>query len=237
VSAGVSAPRRVVAVTGLAIEARIAADSGVHALAGGGNAQRLAAALEREIARGASAVISFGIAGGLVEDVAPGTWLVARAIVTPTSRWLCDAAWVRALAKRLRGALTADLAGVDAPVADPAAKRALHRATGATAVDTESHIAARIAAAHGLPLAAFRVVADPARRGLPAAAGVALGQDGRINRTAILGSLARRPGQLTLLVRTAIDARTAFRALSRGRRLLGPDLGYPNLGELLVDVT
>jgi hopanoid-associated phosphorylase len=237
VSVGDSTPRVVVAVAGLAIEARIASGPGVHTVACGGNARRLAAALESEIARGANAVISFGIAGGLAEDVVPGSWLVASAIVTPTSRWPCDTAWAASLAKRLRGALITELAGVDEPVADPAAKRALHRATGAAAVDTESHIAAEIAAAHGLAFAAFRVVADPARRRLPAAAAVALDPDGRINRTAILGSLARRPGQLPLLVRTAIDARTAFRALSRGRRLLGPGLGYPDLGELFVDVT
>jgi hopanoid-associated phosphorylase len=237
VSVGASASRLVVAVTGLAIEARIAAGPGVHTLPGGGDTRRLAAKLESEIWRGGNAVISFGIAGGLVENVVPGTWLVARTIVTPTSRWPCDTAWAFTLAKRLRSALTTDLAGVDAPVANPAAKRALHRVTGATAVDTESHIAAEIAAAHGLPFAAFRVVADPAQRSLPPAACVALAYDGRISGAAILGSLARRPGQLPLLVRTAIDASTAFRALSRGRRLLGRGLGYPNLGELLVDMT
>ncbi|TMH57529.1 MAG: phosphorylase, partial [Betaproteobacteria bacterium] len=141
--------RRVVAVTGLIKEARIATGPGVHAIAGGGNAPALAAALERELARGAGAVMSFGIAGGLAEELVRGTWLVARSIVTPAQRWPCDAAWARSIAERLPEAWTADLAGVDAPVTDPAAKRELHRATGAAAVDTESHIAAAIAAAHG----------------------------------------------------------------------------------------
>jgi adenosylhomocysteine nucleosidase len=237
VSVGDSAPGPVVVITGLAIEARIAAGPGVRTIAGGGDTRRLAAALESEIARGAKAVISFGIAGGLVENVGPGTWLVARAIVTPTSRWPCDTAWTCALAARLRGALTVDLAGVDAPLVNPACKRALHRATGATGVDTESHVAAETAETHGLPFAAFRVIADPARRSLPAVARVALGRDGKLSGVAILGSLARTPGQLPLLIRTAIDSGTALRALSRGRRLLGRGLGYPNLGELLVDVT
>jgi len=49
--------------------------------------------------------------------------------------------------------------------------------------------------------------------------------------------LARAPGQLPLLLRTAIDARTAFRALLRGRRLLGPGLAYPDFTELLLDVS
>ena len=229
--------RRVVAVTGLIKEARIATGPGVHAIAGGGNAPALAAALERELARGAGAVMSFGIAGGLAEELVRGTWLVARSIVTPAQRWPCDAAWARSIAERLPEAWTADLAGVDAPVTDPAAKRELHRATGAAAVDTESHIAAAIAAAHGLPFAAFRVVADSVRRSLPPAASVALKPDGNISRGAVLGSLARTPAQLPSLLRTAIDARTAFRALLRGRRLLGPGLAYPDFGELFVDVS
>ena len=232
-----AASRPVVAVTGLAKEARIAAGPGVRAIAGGGSAPALVAALERELACGAGGVISFGIAGGLAEDIASGTWLVARAIVTPAERWKCDAAWVWSIAERLVGACTADLAGVDAPVTEPAAKRALHRATGAAAVDTESHIAAALAAAHGLPFAAFRVVADSVRRSLPPAASVALAPNGKISGGAVLGSLARTPAQLPSLWRTAIDARTAFRALLRGRRLLGPGLAYPDLGELLFDVS
>jgi adenosylhomocysteine nucleosidase len=218
------------------MEARIASGPGVRAIAGAGNARGLAIALAHELARGASAVISFGIAGGLAEEIVPGTWLVPRAIVAPTGRWLCDPAWTRVLADRLRGALTADLAGVDAPIAESAAKRALHRLTGAASVDTESHIAAAIAADHGLPFAAFRVVADAAKRNLPPAACEALRPDGRISGAAILRSLARTPAQLPSLTRTAIDARVAFRALLRGRRLLGLRLGYPDLRELLVDV-
>jgi adenosylhomocysteine nucleosidase len=225
------AARAVVAVTGLGAEARIAAGPGVRAIAGGGSVPALVAALEQALAQGASAVMSFGIAGGLAEELTCGTWVIARAVVTPERRWPCDAAWLRIL-----GAWTADLAGVDAPLSEPAAKRALHRATDAAAVDTESHIAAALAAAHGLPFVAFRVVADSARRMLPPAALVALAPDGSIRAGAVLGSLARAPAQLPSLLRTALDARTAVRALSRGRRLLGHGLGFVDRGELLLHV-
>ena len=227
----------VIAVVGLAREARIAAGPGVHAVAGGGDARRLAGTLERALASGARAVISFGIAGGLVEDLNAGAWLVGHAIVATGRRWPCDAAWTALLLERLPGAEAALLAGADAPIAEPVAKRALHLATGAAAVDTESHVAADIAARHGLPFAAFRVVADGARQALPPAAAVAIAPDGRIRHRAVLGSLRRAPGQLPTLLRTAADARRAFGALSRGRRLLGPGLAYPDLGELLLDVS
>lgn len=224
------------AVAGLAREAHIAAGPAVRAIASGGDARRLTGALERELSRGALALISFGIAGGLAEGLSSGTWVVARAIVTPAGRWPCDARWAQALAERLPGAVLADLAGADTPVMDSASKRSLCGTTGAVAVDTESHIAAAIAASHGLAFAAFRVVADSAQRNLPPVASAALTPDGRISGAGVLRSLARVPEQLPLLLRTALDARTAFGALLRGRRLLGPGLAYPDLSDLLLDL-
>src|SRR5262249_29712580 len=112
----------VVAVTGLAKEARIAGGPGVRAVAGGGDARRLAQALEREVRLGAQGVISFGIAGGLVDTIAAGDWLVALAIVTADGRFPCDQAWTRVLAERLPGAMTGDVVGCDAPVMEAAGK-------------------------------------------------------------------------------------------------------------------
>src|SRR6185437_13555113 len=162
----------VVAASGLAIEARIA---------GGLDAPALMAALEREVNRGACGIISFGIAGGLVPGMVPGTWLVGRGIVTSGAYLPCAAAWTALLRERLPGACFADIAAADAPVIDANAKRALHRAASAVAVDTGSHIAAAVAAAHGVPFAAFRVIADPAERALPAAASAALRPGGTID--------------------------------------------------------
>src|SRR6185437_10780812 len=127
----------VVAASGLAIEARIAAGAGVCAIAGGLDPRALAASLEREVARGACGIISFGIAGGLAPDVAAGTWIVGRGVYTPTGYQSCDLEWTQHLAERLPGALLGDLAGCELPIPDAGAKRALHVATSALAVDTE----------------------------------------------------------------------------------------------------
>ncbi|HEX6138167.1 MAG TPA: hypothetical protein VF059_10930 [Casimicrobiaceae bacterium] len=235
-SVGANDLRRIVAVTGLALEARIASGRGVRTVVGGGEVGELTAALEREVAHGAAAFISFGIAGGLAEDLAPGRWIVARAIVSRDARWSVDTDWSDALAERLPGALVADVACDDVIVAEPQQKRAWRRVTGASAIDTESHVAAAVATRHGLPFAAFRVIADPVTRALPPAAIHGLRANGRISGGAVFGSLLRAPGQLPALVHTAVDARVALRALSRGARLLGPGLGYPNLRELLLDV-
>ena len=89
----------------------------------------------------------------------------------------------------------------------------------------ESHVAARAAARHGLPFTALRVVTDPAGRALPHAASVGMRADGHVDLPAILASLARDPRQLPGLIRTGLDARSAFAALLRCRQLLGPGFG------------
>ena len=109
---------RVIAVTGLKTEARLVAGPRVHAIAGGGDAEGLARALEAAVAKKASAIISFGVAGGLVPGLAPGTKLIARAIIAEDGeRYYGDPVWSQRLAGALGGATIADIAGVDAPLA------------------------------------------------------------------------------------------------------------------------
>ncbi len=219
------------------MEARIVAGSRVHAVSGNGDALVLERALKAAVAKQASAIISFGVAGGLVPGLAAGSKLVARAIIAEDgARYYSDPAWSRRLADALGGATIGDIAGVDAPVAGCAEKRALHSKTGAHAADTESHVAARIAAAHGLPFAAFRVVADPADRQLPHAALVAVKPDGSIALGAIAGSILRDPRQVPQLLRIALDARAAFAALFHGRKVIAGTLGFSDFHEFLLDM-
>lgn len=225
----------VVAACGLALEARIAAGPDVQGVVGGLDPGRLANMLAQHVARGARAIASFGIAGGLAPQAHCGAWIIGRGVVTPSGYRRCDERWIARLVERLPGAKIADVVGVDVPVAQADAKRALHGATAAFAIDTESHVVARIAAAHGLPFAVFRVIADGARRDLPAAATVALDREGIVDVKAVLRSLAATPSQLPLLLRTALDARSAFASLLRGRRRLGPGLGC-DLRALELDV-
>jgi len=227
----------VIAVTGLKTEARIVAGPRVHAIAGGGDAAGLARALEAAVARKPSAIISFGVAGGLAPELAPGSRLIARTIIGEDGeRYYGDPVWSKRLSGAFGGATIADIAGVAAPLACHKEKRALHIKTGAHAADMESHIAARIAAAHKLPFAAFRVVADPAHRRLPHAALVALKPDGSLALGAIAGSILRDPGQIPQLLRTAQDAQAAFVALFRSRKLLAGTLGFTDFREFLLDV-
>ena len=218
----------ILAVTGLKAEAKIAAGPGVTTLAGGGDAARLALLLQGYLASGATAVISFGIAGGLAPGLPAGTIVVADGIDDGETFWAADAHWRNRLLGALPGAVPGRLAGVDAAVAGAVGKAALHARSRAVAVDMESHIAARLAALHRLPFAALRVIADPAERSLPQAALVGMRPDGTTDVGAVLKALARKPADLPALVHTALDARAAFMSLKASRNQLSPLFGFPD---------
>ncbi|MFC7736967.1 hopanoid-associated phosphorylase [Roseomonas sp. GCM10028921] len=208
-----SAP--VLLATGLLREARILAGPGVTVVAGGGDHARLEAALDR-LAPGARGILSMGIAGALAPGLRPGDWVVADNGTDP--------GWVARLAALLPGARSGPILGVEAMVAEAAEKAALHRATGALAVDMESHVAARVARLHNLPFAAARAISDAADRTLPPAARVGMRPDGGMDLPAVLSALARDPRQIPALIRTGWEAERGFRALLRGCDRLGPGL-------------
>jgi adenosylhomocysteine nucleosidase len=87
-------------VTGLAAEARIAGLSGAT-IVGGGRSDRLAADLQAAIAKGATRLLSFGVAGGLAPALRPGDLVVAAGVVEGHEHWICDAAWSAAMIERL----------------------------------------------------------------------------------------------------------------------------------------
>ena len=214
----------VVAVTGMAFEARIAAGPGVITLCSS-RPDVLAADRAAAIAMGCRGIVSFGIAGGLTEQVKPGTCIVARSVVTPQQRFDSHLEWASRLLQTIPGAIHADIAGARALVAAPADKVALGRTTGAAAVDLESSLCVDAAVAHGLPFAAVRVVADPCHRALPPAAQLSLLANGKPDLPAVMRSVATRPHQVHALIRVALDTRTARASLVRARQLLGPGFG------------
>ena len=67
-------PYSVVALVGLAFEARIAAGPGVFVICRGPD---IAETLRLAYEAGCRSIISFGVAGGLAPDLRPGDWIVA----------------------------------------------------------------------------------------------------------------------------------------------------------------
>lgn len=234
------ARNRILAVTGLAVEARIAAGPDVIVACAGGGPDRLRSMLSATDTRALRAVISFGLAGGLDPALPVGGVVLATKVTGGAEAWQTDPTVTRALTLALAGAPTAPVlsgvAGADAVVMDVAAKAALHGATGAAAVDMESHAAAEFAAINRLPLGVVRVICDPAWRALPPLTQIAVQAHGRVDVPAVLRSLARDRSQIGALMRTARDFATAVGALRRCRRLLGLRLGLADLDDLVLDM-
>jgi adenosylhomocysteine nucleosidase len=217
----------VIAFVGMAFEAKIAAGPGVLVVCRN-NRRDLAAVAGNAARKGYRGIISFGVAGGLAANLRTGDWVVASHVLESQVTRSTDAAWSNSLLEVIAGASYAPILGVDAPVAEPTMKRDLHRATGAAAVDMESHVVARLAAAHGLAFAAMRVIVVPADRAIPPAAVLGMGRDGGADIWALVRNLVAHPSQLSLLARVAADAITARAELLRVRRLLGPHFGLAN---------
>lgn len=224
-----------IAVVGLAFEARIIAAPGVRVICSG-DGRKLSQSLNAAIADmraakdGHFGLISFGVAGGLDPRLKPGSCIVGSTVLSETDAIETDRSWSKRLLRAIPDAIYGPIVGVPAPVTSREAKRVLFRETGAVVVDMESHIVAATAVEHDIPLAAIRVVTDPAARSLPACAVAAMRANGTTDIAAMVRSILRRPRELPALFQTMLDAYAARGALLRGRRLLGPHLGSKEVG-------
>jgi hopanoid-associated phosphorylase len=213
------------AVTGLNREAALIAGPGIVTLASGGDLKTLAVRIEAVLSPDIAGIISIGIAGALDPSLKAGDAVIA----TEVGGGAVDQPWAGRLAERLPGVRQGPIAGSDIMLTGAPAKAALYAATGALCVDMESHVAVAVAAAHRLPFAALRFISDGADRALPKAAQAGMKPDGGMDIGAVLWSLAADPRQLPALIRTGIEAERAFAALGRGRRRLGPALGFADI--------
>jgi hopanoid-associated phosphorylase len=219
----------ILAVCGLKREAQIAGGPGVVAVAGGGDAEGLAKklnALHGDI----TGVISIGIGGGLSPHLQVGDVVIGERVLAGSDVFRCDNLWRVALAAKIPAAHQGPIAASMTVLDDAQAKAKLYERTGALAVDMESELAARFAAARNLKLAVLRVISDDATHTLPPAACAAMTPDGGIALGRVLWSVMKNPLQLPALIRTGRTSEKAFAELLRCRDLLGPGLGGMGLG-------
>lgn len=166
-----------------------------------------AAALASEAAdAGAHTLISWGLAGGLSEDIASGSLVQPGAVVMPDGSRL-------EFQRGMMGDVA--MAGSETVLTSPASKADLLARTGAIAVDMETHRLAQIAMDRGLSLRIVRAISDPFDRSLPEMAATALGPDGRPRVGRVLLGLLKRPWDLPALLSAKDDADRALSTLSQ----------------------
>lgn len=178
---------------------------------------------ESLVDEGATALVSWGMAGGLDPRLTPGTIFLPDTVISTAGAELATAQPWR---ERLGAAVSAHrpvkegrLLTSARAVGSLADKAALFRATGAVAVDMESSAVAEVAQFHQLPFIAVRVIVDGAADALPRAVTAAADHEGHLQIWRLLGALARTPGELGPLLRLAGRYRAANRSLAAVARV------------------
>ena len=193
--------------------------------------RRAGLASRKVLEKGATALLSWGSAGGLSPKLSPGSLILPRIIVAANrSVYHADASWHKDLCNRLRGQVefhTGPLAESATVVQTSAAKAILFQQTGAIGVDMESAAVAAVAQEARVPFMAVRVVADSADITLPRSALNAYDEFGRLNFLKLIRGVAERPEELLPLIRLGRDYRAAQRTLALVARLIESDLLLP----------
>ncbi len=189
-------------------------------------------AAQRAVRAGATALVSWGLAGGLHPDARTGVVVLPRSLVASgQSPVAVSADWHERVAALLAPGiawLDGPLAGVEAPVITPAAKAQLAVTLEADAVDMESNAVARVAQASGLPFLAVRVVVDGPADPLPAAASSLVSPAGNVRfLAAALAALRSKDNRRSLreLGRRSAIAHNVLRQVAG--RLVAVDFAAP----------
>ncbi len=184
--------------------------------------------------KGATALLSWGSAGGLSQQLSPGSLILPETIIaSDRSVFHVEPSWHEGLCRRLRGQVdfhTGPLAECATVVRTPAEKAILFQQTGAIGVDMESAAVAAVAQRAQVPFVAVRAVADSKDVTVPLSALNAFDEFGRLNFLKLIRGIVVRPTELLSLIRLGRDYRAAQNTLALVARLAGSDLLVPQDG-------
>jgi len=203
---------------------------GLSVLCSGADSGRAEQRARHLVEQGCRALVSFGLAGGLAEDLSVGDLVIPAVVVTSDGSSFAPAAnWRTRLIEALpKNGLVSEgnLLGSDVLVSSAAEKRSLHSATGAVAVDMESHRVARVAAETGVPFLCLRAISDDASTALPEWVAATASADGSTRYAAVFSHVLSNPGEIGRLIRLSRDSEAAFATLRRVAGLAGPLLRF-----------
>jgi adenosylhomocysteine nucleosidase len=163
-----------------------------------------------------SALMTFGVAGGLDPALKAGTVVLPTQVISSDgARFATCRSWQARLAAAV-GTPYMAVGGIllSSPMAieTPADKAIAFRDSGAVAVDMESVAVAEIAAAHQLPFVALRVIVDTASDALPPSV-IAASRAGRVKIGRLLAGLLTAPGEIATVIGLSLRYRAAMRSL------------------------
>ena len=194
-------------------------------------ARRAQIAAKALLEHGATALVSWGTAGGLIQELSPGCLVLPRTVLTVgRSVHSVDPLWHERLWDRLERAIdlhSGPLAESTSVLGGRKDKEALFSRTDAIAVDMESAAIATVAAQAGVPFIAIRAISDTVDASLPLTAFKAFDKFGRLNRWRLLRGLMQHPEDILAWMRLNRQLHAALSTLVAVTHMAGDSLMVP----------
>lgn len=195
----------------------------------GTNRARSAARILLE--KGATALVSWGFAGGLLPQISIGSLILPERIVAlDQSVYNVDPVWHERLLSRLEthvGLHRGTLAENAVVLTGCAEKTAFFHRTGAMAVDMESASIALAAEEAKVPFMVIRAIMDGVDTVIPRSALNSIDEFGRVHPSRLLSCLVRCPAELMPLVRLGRNFQAARATLTTVVRQVGSNMLCP----------
>jgi adenosylhomocysteine nucleosidase len=208
----------------LSTQQRAGSGTAISVSQSGQGALNAARAAQAAVQQGATALMSVGVAGGLVAELSAGDVVIPDAVIDAESgrQFECSTPWAEAMRLQLRelgDAASGRLLSVSDVLVTPAEKANAATRFGALACDMESAAVAAVAQEHQTHFAAVRVISDALADELPSNVGNWVDGSGNARVKPVLGAMIS-PGRW----RSVISMSTRFRLAQRRLRQLSEHL-------------
>ena len=200
-------------------------------LVSGMGAKNAATASRRLVEHGATALVSWGTAGGLCDQLRPGDIVLPESVFNDDrSEFIqTDSLWRENLQQTLASHLrifTDPILHTDSPITFPHTKRVLYDKTGACAVDMESAAIGQFAREHQIPFLSVRSIVDSSEMVIPSIAIDSTDAYGVTRILPFLGRLLVNPGELSQLIMLGKHFHEACKSLRQITKLASSNLNY-----------
>ncbi len=192
----------------------------------GARSERAGNLARKLVNEGCQGLLSYGMAGGLRENLPPGSIIIAPLVIGPSgSVFETSKVWLDRICLKTGSddtVIIAPIAGTENVINSIEEKKELGQSTNAAAVDMESYNVGAVAKEAGVPFMIIRAIADPLGRTVPDWVLGNISTHGNTRYWAMLAGLAAHPLDLCRLVRLNSDSRMALSSLRSIANRLGP---------------
>ncbi len=192
----------------------------------GSKSERAGFFAQKLINEGCNGLLSFGMAGGLKEDLPPGNLILASIVFGPKGQvFETSKLWLKRICSQSSSDISVTIApmiGANEVICSSKAKKELGIATEAVAVDMESHQVGAVAKKAGVPFMVIRAIADPVGCSIPDWLSENISERGAPQYGSILLGLASHPWDFNKLMQLNRNSSTALSSLRSIANRLGP---------------